>query len=78
LLHGAAPVAQNQVSTSEAIPPIEEGHAPPRSCPRCHHTLDWIETGELDGALFDYYRWCARGCGLYCFDRGADSFVRLA
>jgi hypothetical protein len=49
-----------------------------RRCPCCHKILEWIETGELDGALHDYYRWCGRGCGLYYFDRRSGSFVRLA
>jgi PAS domain-containing protein len=28
--------------------------------------------------LFDYYQWCANGCGLYCYDLDAKVWVKLA
>jgi hypothetical protein len=62
----------------ETVPGIEDECAQARRCPRCQEMLEWIETGELDGAMHDYYRWCARGCGLYYFDRRSGLFVRLA
>jgi DNA-binding response OmpR family regulator len=49
-----------------------------RRCPICRNGLDWIERGQLDGQEFDYYRWCASGCGLYCFNRTRRSWIKLA
>lgn len=54
------------------------GDAFTRRCPECRRTLDWIERGRLGGTEYDYYRWCRGGCGLYCFDRSAGAWVRLA
>jgi len=48
-----------------------------RPCPGCQGTLEWIERGRVAGADYDYYRWCAQGCGLYCFDCAAGKWVRL-
>jgi len=48
-----------------------------RPCPDCQETLVWIERGAVGGTEYDYYRPCARGCGLYCFDRAADIWVKL-
>ena len=47
-------------------------------CPRCAQGLDWIERGRLNGREYDYYRWCLRGCGLYCFDRENRKWIQLA
>ena len=49
-----------------------------RRCPICRNALDWIEQGKLDAQEFDYYRWCASGCGLYCFNRSKQSWIKLA
>lgn len=49
-----------------------------RSCPNCCGTLDWIEQKTVGGRSYDYYHWCARGCGLYCFDRGGKTWLKLA
>lgn len=49
-----------------------------RTCPRCANTLEWLERGAVDDVEYDYYRWCPSGCGLYCFDRTANSFMKLA
>jgi DNA-binding response OmpR family regulator len=46
-------------------------------CPQCCEPLTWIERGRIDSREFDYYHWCARGCGLYCFDIAARSWTRL-
>jgi len=51
---------------------------PTRWCPNCGRALEWIETGTIDRREYDYYRWCSRGCGLYCFDRRACEWVTLA
>jgi len=50
---------------------------PNRPCPRCGTPLAWRERGHLNGVEYDYYGWCARGCGLYCFNRGAASWLKL-
>jgi CheY-like chemotaxis protein len=49
-----------------------------RSCPSCGEVLEWIETGKLNGTVYDYYRWCGRKCGLYCFNRTTHSFELLS
>lgn len=49
-----------------------------RSCPDCGSRLEWIERGRIGGTTYDYYRWCLKGCGLYCFDRDAQRWVKLA
>jgi DNA-binding response OmpR family regulator len=48
-----------------------------RCCPQCGAGLDWIDHGWLNGVHFNYYRPCANGCGLYCFDQGGN-VVKLA
>lgn len=49
-----------------------------RSCPGCGGGLEWIERGRIGGTTYDYYRWCLKGCGLYCFDRDGQRWVKLA
>jgi DNA-binding response OmpR family regulator len=49
-----------------------------RLCPQCGNSLDWIERGRIAGSEYDYYRWCLKGCGLYCYDRHASKWVKLA
>ena len=49
-----------------------------RACPGCGGGLEWIERGRIGGTTYDYYRWCLKGCGLYCFDRDGQRWVRLA
>jgi hypothetical protein len=52
----------------------------PRSigaCPSCGKALDWIERGRLDGVEYDYYHWCESGCGLYCYERRAETWIKL-
>jgi DNA-binding response OmpR family regulator len=46
-------------------------------CPDCSATLQWIERGSIAGTEYDFYRWCRNGCGLFCFDRTANSWIRL-
>ena len=48
-----------------------------RPCPQCDAPLDWIERATIGSIEYDYYRSCLRGCGLYCFDRTAHTWVRL-
>jgi CheY-like chemotaxis protein len=49
-----------------------------RACPGCAQSLQFIETGSIDGREYDYYHWCLNRCGLYCFDREARRWVKLA
>src|SRR4051812_38796276 len=48
-----------------------------RACPKCGRELSWIERGRLGGVRYDYYRWCRSGCGLYCYELGADKWLKL-
>jgi CheY-like chemotaxis protein len=49
-----------------------------RRCPSCARALQWLETGRIDGVEYDYYHWCDRGCGLYCYDLAGRRWVKLA
>jgi DNA-binding response OmpR family regulator len=49
-----------------------------RQCPECSSPLEWIERGRIGGAEYDYYRWCLKGCGLFCYDRDGRKWVKLA
>lgn len=49
-----------------------------RHCPGCTKPLDFVERGRLYGIEYDYYHWCPQGCGLYCYDRSARAWVKLA
>lgn len=49
-----------------------------RECPKCSAELDWVERGTIGGVSYDYYRWCSKGCGLYCFNRNTGTWIRLA
>jgi CheY-like chemotaxis protein len=49
-----------------------------RNCPACGGRLAWLERGSIGGADYDFYRWCSHKCGLYCYDRTARQFVKLA
>jgi CheY-like chemotaxis protein len=50
----------------------------PRPCPNCASRLEWLERGTIGGVEYDYYHWCLNGCGLYCYDRRAADWVKLA
>jgi DNA-binding response OmpR family regulator len=54
--------------------------APSRSarCPQCMEPLRWVDRGTIEGRFFEYYDWCERGCGLYCFHATTGIPVRLA
>jgi len=49
-----------------------------RPCPKCGSPLEWLERGSISGVEYDYYRWCLKGCGLYCYDRRAGDWIKLA
>lgn len=57
---------------------VQRVEAGSRTCPVCRGPLEWIESGRIAGATYDYYRWCWQGCGLYCYDQNAESWVKLA
>jgi PleD family two-component response regulator len=49
-----------------------------RTCPSCAGRLVWADRSVLGAIEYDYFRWCASGCGLYCFDRAAQQWLKLA
>jgi hypothetical protein len=49
-----------------------------RFCPGCGQLLDWIERNRIEQRELDYYHRCLRGCGLYCYDLTARSWIKLA
>jgi CheY-like chemotaxis protein len=49
-----------------------------RTCPTCAHPLQWIENGRIGTVRYDYYQWCAHGCGLHCYDLDGQVWVKLA
>lgn len=49
-----------------------------RACPKCRTPLEWLERGTISGVDYDYYRWCGKGCGLFCYDRRAATWIKLA
>lgn len=65
--------------TAAVRPPVpgEAADVRNRPCPDCGRTLEWLERGRIDGADYDYYRWCSHGCGLRCYDRTAGRWVKL-
>jgi Response regulator containing CheY-like receiver, AAA-type ATPase, and DNA-binding domains len=78
--HSSEPVrpqAHQLVVTSSDTTTAEQPHAT-RSCPKCGKRLEWIEHGRLNGVDYDYYRWCTTGCGLYCYERRAETWIKLA
>ena len=44
-----------------------------RPCPSCGTPLEWLERGAVAGVEYDYYRWCEKGCGLFCYQRSAPA-----
>jgi DNA-binding response OmpR family regulator len=59
--------------------PIEARYADRRrDCPECGTPLEWLERGTIGGIEYDYYRWCVKRCGLYCYDRTDGQFLKLA
>lgn len=48
-----------------------------RHCPECDNALEWIEHALIGGVIYDYYRWCLTGCGLFCYDRSHEKWIKL-
>lgn len=48
-----------------------------RTCPKCRKPLHFTERRTLEGTIFDYYRPCRNGCGLYCFDHSRGKMITL-
>jgi CheY-like chemotaxis protein len=78
--HDAA-VPQAGEGPADGSPEVKRGMAPAdkrhRQCPGCGTTLEWLNAGRLHGVMYDYYRWCTYGCGLYCFNRVSGDFEHL-
>ena len=70
-------IAKSTDLLKHSEPHIKNAHKQ-RACPRCGVRLAWVETGRLGGIVYDYYRWCQSGCGLYCYNRSVGAFERLA
>jgi CheY-like chemotaxis protein len=73
-LREAAPCEPARAVEIVPVPASREA----RRCPACAGPLEWIERGRLYGIEYDYYRWCQKGCGLYCYDCSASAWVKLA
>jgi DNA-binding response OmpR family regulator len=69
---------QNVVARQRGREFVDQLQRRSRACPKCGTELEWLERGTIRGAEYDYYRWCLNGCGLYCFDRRAKDWIRLA
>jgi hypothetical protein len=66
------------IDRSSAVIQQAEKVAARRPCPGCGTPLEWVEQGSIAGVAYDYYRWCLKSCGLYCFDRSRAAWVKLA
>ena len=73
-----APLLQKSADLlSRPTTPVADVPPPAARCPQCCELLTWIERGRINAREFDYYHWCSRGCGLYCFDVAARKWTRL-
>lgn len=57
--------------------PLEEAPEVARYCPHCGALLAWVESAELAGDTYDYYRWCENQCGLFCYARRGRQWIKL-
>jgi response regulator RpfG family c-di-GMP phosphodiesterase len=73
-----AELAQRVAEAKERAQELREERRQSRCCPGCGRRLEFIERTRIRGVEYDYYRWCGQGCGLYCFDRSAARWVKLA
>src|SRR5688572_10231208 len=48
-----------------------------RACPKCRKPLHFAERRALEGTMFDYYRPCRNGCGLFCYDHSRLKMITL-
>lgn len=69
---------RSQRILNAAMATTEELDAVRRPCPGCSHPLEWVERGSIGGISYDYYRWCAKGCGLYCYNRSTLMWIKLS
>jgi hypothetical protein len=58
--------------------PLQIRRPSARACPQCAAPLEWVERSRLYGVEYDYFRWCAKGCGLYCYNRRNRDWLKLA
>jgi CheY-like chemotaxis protein len=66
-------LAQAQIGRAELTARL----SPESRCPRCGAVLEWVERRELASVVFDYFRPCPKGCGLFCFDRSLQRWIAL-
>ena len=69
---------QNLAARARVRESVEKIGRRARACPTCGSDLEWLERGTIGGVEYDYYRWCLKGCGLYCYDRRAGGWIKLA
>lgn len=74
-LHDLAERSRGLVSNSAEA---ERFASATRTCPACARPLQWIENGRIGTVRYDYYQWCASGCGLHCYDLDGEVWVKLA
>src|SRR5262249_5168347 len=68
---GHALTERSQRLLGAAEPGAHKGDTVPHACPVCASPLDWVERGKIGGVTYDYFRWCLKGCGLFCYDNDA-------
>ena len=73
----AAPRSDSAVVPEARQAPKRVARSTMRTCPACGDRLTWVDRGTIDGVEYDYYDWCASGCGLYCFDIEMGNAVKL-
>lgn len=74
----AVSLEEPSIARQEPKPSRRSTQSGTRTCPTCDRPLSWVDRRTVDGVEYDYYDWCASGCGLYCFDLQTDSPVKLA
>jgi len=71
-------LAKSEELLARAQPALAKAPLQYARCPRCLEPLRWVDAGMVNRRLFEYYDWCERGCGLYCFDAATGTPIRLA
>ena len=67
---------RSQQAIDRAASAIEKAHRF-RNCPSCGAILTYAETRTLHGVMFDYFRPCPGGCGLFSYDRAGRRMVTI-
>ena len=77
---GSYPVIPPQPDSPSSIvakTPTGSGDKKRRICPKCGTGLTWVETRRSSGVVWDYYRACSHGCGLFFFNRALREWETL-